>query len=1075
MHRRGYLVGAATSLGVLVAVTGGKSATVAALDVAILETNEPVPAGGELSVDAEVTNVTDGSIDVEAVMHIGEEPVGGRRHFTLEAGDSRVLTFGHRTFPVRSDVEFPVQIATDDAVDERTVTVTGVDDLEAAATHPDSEVTIAPGTTVRFEVETAAEYGGVTHWYLEGEYAGWSMGPWNAEYASRTGRDYWSYTFDDPGSYTVRAAVEGDGEVANATAEWSVTVDGGAAGPPAVEATAPAAGSLEVPADPDGSVTLDVDVADPEGELASVTWWLGHADVILGQASVSGETDTATLDIESALCHGCPIHVWVSTTDGRTTSTTPWTVTEPDGGPVAIAITDSNDPLEAGDTLLFDLEVTNEGASAASRDVSMVVGGEVVDHRSVTVEGETTESLELGYETYPVRTDVAFPVRVDAGDDAESRSVQVFADGVTALEIDITETNAPVGAGDELAVTAAVENVGTDPLEETVHLVAGDRVDSAPIDLGAGDSTTLELAYETYPVPRNVEFPVAVKTTGASAHETVRVYADYPPALRPSIVATNDPVDAGDRLEVDVEVRNAAAESERGDLVLLAGGDVVDDKSVTVDGDDAETVTLGYDTYPVQRDVEFPVRVEIDRETDERTVEVVIDTGDTGEVALDLIDYAIGGEDPDDEYVTFRNEGETEIDMTGWRMEDDGLVPASSLSPFEFPSGFTLEAGGELTVVTGESTEDEQTLSWGIDRQVWSEEGDVLYVINSEDETILESMISGDESDDETDDEEEPDDDDEDTDPDALEVDFVDCSRVEVSGSFADGDTIAAHTIFNTESGVGTTTGEDFITIGDEVSTPFEGTVVFEVGDDAGVTGDDSSVTVTVANRGVFGTAITGITEPDAVPGSTSHSNPADCTAAIAPELPSLSVDAATGEGDSVAVTFGHENPNESALVASSSFTQGTASQDPPNELPPGSGSFETTWHPDDDGAVLEWTVDLSAFGLEESVSVATDPASAYLEDDVDESADAETPNDDDVEEDDETAAEETPNGDDVAEDDVTTDGETANGDDAAEDDQEDEGPADDAEGNDETANDGTDDDGTSDEGDTDGDGNETE
>ncbi len=953
MHRRGYLVGAATSLGVLVAVTGGKSATVAALDVAILETNEPVPAGGELSVDAEVTNVTDGSIDVEAVMHIGEEPVGGRRHFTLEAGDSRVLTFGHRTFPVRSDVEFPVQIATDDAVDERTVTVTGVDDLEAAATHPDSEVTIAPGTTVRFEVETAAEYGGVTHWYLEGEYAGWSMGPWNAEYASRTGRDYWSYTFDDPGSYTVRAAVEGDGEVANATAEWSVTVDGGAAGPPAVEATAPAAGSLEVPADPDGSVTLDVDVADPEGELASVTWWLGHADVILGQASVSGETDTATLDIESALCHGCPIHVWVSTTDGRTTSTTPWTVTEPDGGPVAIAITDSNDPLEAGDTLLFDLEVTNEGASAASRDVSMVVGGEVVDHRSVMVEGETTESLELGYETYPVRTDVAFPVRVDAGDDAESRSVQVFADGVTALEIDITETNAPVGAGDELAVTAAVENVGTDPLEETVHLVAGDRVDSAPIDLGAGDSTTLELAYETYPVPRNVEFPVAVKTTGASAHETVRVYADYPPALRPSIVATNDPVDAGDRLEVDVEVRNAAAESERGDLVLLAGGDVVDDKSVTVDGDDAETVTLGYDTYPVQRDVEFPVTVELDGETDEHTVSV-------------------------------------------FGMED-------------------------------------------------------------------------------TDDEEEPDDDDEDTDPDALEVDFVDCSRVEVSGSFADGDTIAAHTIFNTESGVGTTTGEDFITIGDEVSTPFEGTVVFEVGDDAGVTGDDSSVTVTVANRGVFGTAITGITEPDAVPGSTSHSNPADCTAAIAPELPSLSVDAATGEGDSVAVTFGHENPNESALVASSSFTQGTASQDPPNELPPGSGSFETTWHPDDDGAVLEWTVDLSAFGLEESVSVATDPASAYLEDDVDESADAETPNDDDVEEDDETAAEETPNGDDVAEDDVTTDGETANGDDAAEDDQEDEGPADDAEGNDETANDGTDDDGTSDEGDTDGDGNETE
>lgn len=110
---------------------------------------------------------------------------------------------------------------------------------------------------------------------------------------------------------------------------------------------------------------------------------------------------------------------------------------------------------------------------------------------------------------------------------------------------------------------------------------------------------------------------------------------------------------------------------------------------------------------------------------------------------LEVVDYYILGGDPEKEYITLQNVSGEPLSMSNWTIEDDGLVPADTLSPFVFPSGFTLEPNAEVTIVTGDGGDTDETLYWGVGRQVWSEEGDIVYVSDASDRVILEQPIAG--------------------------------------------------------------------------------------------------------------------------------------------------------------------------------------------------------------------------------------------------------------------------------------------------------------------------------------------
>ncbi|KYK34451.1 MAG: hypothetical protein AYK18_04150 [Theionarchaea archaeon DG-70] len=78
------------------------------------------------------------------------------------------------------------------------------------------------------------------------------------------------------------------------------------------------------------------------------------------------------------------------------------------------------------------------------------------------------------------------------------------------------------------------------------------------------------------------------------------------------------------------------------------------------------------------------------------------------------------------EWVKICNDGDIDIDMSGWvLMNDVGRF-------YEFPEGFILAAGASVTVYTGEGEDSETELYWGDTAEVWNDEGDVVTLEDSE-------------------------------------------------------------------------------------------------------------------------------------------------------------------------------------------------------------------------------------------------------------------------------------------------------------------------------------------------------
>ncbi len=109
-----------------------------------------------------------------------------------------------------------------------------------------------------------------------------------------------------------------------------------------------------------------------------------------------------------------------------------------------------------------------------------------------------------------------------AGDD-----VTALEDAATdALEVSIRETNAPVGAGEYLDVTAEIENTSASNVRTDVDLLVGeDRTQLSRITttVEAGETHTMTLGFYTYPVPTDDEFPIRVAVEGDAANEMVSV------------------------------------------------------------------------------------------------------------------------------------------------------------------------------------------------------------------------------------------------------------------------------------------------------------------------------------------------------------------------------------------------------------------------------------------------------------------------------------------------------------------------------------------------------------------------
>ncbi|MFC7212590.1 PEGA domain-containing protein [Saliphagus sp. GCM10025334] len=300
-----------------------------------------------------------------------------------------------------------------------------------------------------------------------------------------------------------------------------------------------------------------------------------------------------------------------------------------------------------------DVETAADGGDAGNafdvtfryenpHDVEFATGGEFVEGSTAD---EPAGALEPGTHEFTVRwtpetEDERLVWVLDLEDFGHDEPVRVETEPADeydggdseALEVEITGTNDPVAAGERFELTAAVTNTGDEAVTQDVQFLVGDSrelFDSETVTLDPGSSQKISLGYETYPVQQDVSFPVYVVTDDDEAAITVEVVAGESAEESPgsgqldvTITDTNAPVDAGEYLEVTVQVENTGDADAEQSLRLIAGDEQVASRSVTVTSGETQSISLGYETYPVQQDVEFVVTVQSDDDSDSRTVTV---------------------------------------------------------------------------------------------------------------------------------------------------------------------------------------------------------------------------------------------------------------------------------------------------------------------------------------------------------------------------------------------------------------------------------------------------------------------
>ncbi|WP_170864865.1 lamin tail domain-containing protein [Halogranum amylolyticum] len=74
------------------------------------------------------------------------------------------------------------------------------------------------------------------------------------------------------------------------------------------------------------------------------------------------------------------------------------------------------------------------------------------------------------------------------------------------------------------------------------------------------------------------------------------------------------------------------------------------------------------------------------------------------------------------EYVTFKNDGTSALDISGWSVEDEGG------NTFQFPEDTILDEGDRVTLHSGDGTNTDSDFYWRSDRPLWRNVGDTVVV-----------------------------------------------------------------------------------------------------------------------------------------------------------------------------------------------------------------------------------------------------------------------------------------------------------------------------------------------------------
>ncbi|MFA9427348.1 hypothetical protein [Natronorubrum sp. A-ect3] len=412
----------------------------------------------------------------------------------------------------------------------------------------EADITAAPDTELLFETELPSGVESHEIEWSDGDNED-SSGLFLMGYQDHIGNAAYSTAFEGTGTYEVTAE-HPDGSELEA---WIVSIEDEALSEPTI---------TEMEAEPstddvihaDESVDITVTANDPAGNLDRVLWQEGQNQVdIWEETSVSGGEDTATITVTGPEGDQ-PAH-WLL----AGYSTLAVAITEDN----RISAVESDDGPEIMPPLMIDIEETvvneeveitvtvqNEGSMQNVRmdeeqEITLALDGEQIDSESVSVDTVESETVTLSGDP-ATDTDGEVDVMVESPVDEASTTVELDADNDVNLEVNITNTNTPVDAGEFLEVTTELENTGSSEVTETVELVVGhdsEVVERETVSAAGGEQMELSLGYETPMVDNDQEFPVHFETENDDDEQIVTVYG--------TAESDNEPDDEFDEFEPD--------------------------------------------------------------------------------------------------------------------------------------------------------------------------------------------------------------------------------------------------------------------------------------------------------------------------------------------------------------------------------------------------------------------------------------------------------------------------------------------------------------------------------------------
>lgn len=260
---------------------------------------------------------------------------------------------------------------------------------------------------------------------------------------------------------------------------------------------------------------------------------------------------------------------------------------------LSIESVSTNEPIEAGDQLTVDVEITNTGDIEGNQTVELEsFNGEIVDTTEVSVQVDQTESTTLIWET---ETDDAGTgdISIYLDDRQESRNVKITNKQADInVGLSVPDTADPDSS---ISISGTVENTGEAIFEDTVALSVDDETIDTVESVSASESVTLTGTVNTGEDGTTHEVTIAA---GEETSQTAEISVDGTSQISVSIDDAPETAEPDSTVSVSGTAENTGTAAYEDSISLSVDGDTLDTAGSLSAG---ESVTLS-DTFTTDGD-----------------------------------------------------------------------------------------------------------------------------------------------------------------------------------------------------------------------------------------------------------------------------------------------------------------------------------------------------------------------------------------------------------------------------------------------------------------------------------------